>query len=391
MERHIVPRSCAVCGSLRKLILFKQEFVETACAPFTGYDVVVCQDCGFIFADMIPSQTDLDHYYAQMSKYEYRPSKEESLFYERIEHTANMIASILPKDAKILDIGCATGELLGALKERGYSHLTGLDPAAGAVEIAREIHQIDVSVGKISDIIRESFDVIILANVLEHIRYLDDVFLTLEECLAKGGKVVVEVPDVEGFTGEKSAPYQEFSTEHINFFTKTSLSNLFKRYGYTEMLGIRVPHGKGRYIPFCSVIKSIFEKIPENMEKDNMGEHCLREYIEHSLEQEKVLLEKIDKLDKSVPILIWGTGTHTLRLLAISSLRQVNIVGFVDSNINYHGKTILGLPIYSPSEVKERTESILIITQAYQEEISNLIRVAGMENEIIALHEREHK
>ena len=54
-----------------------------------GYDVVVCDKCGFVFADGIPLQADFDGYYAAMSKYEFsyqggRVSKEYVDYFTKI-------------------------------------------------------------------------------------------------------------------------------------------------------------------------------------------------------------------------------------------------------------------------------------------------------------------
>ena len=47
-----------------------QKFSEVSL--LTGYDVVVCRNCGFCFADHIPDQAAFDLYYREKSKYEYQ-------------------------------------------------------------------------------------------------------------------------------------------------------------------------------------------------------------------------------------------------------------------------------------------------------------------------------
>ena len=68
MER--TSRDCAVCGSAKKQRLFEQKF-STVCL-LEGYSVVVCQECGFAYADDIPDQQAFDAYYRDLSKYEYQ-------------------------------------------------------------------------------------------------------------------------------------------------------------------------------------------------------------------------------------------------------------------------------------------------------------------------------
>ncbi len=48
------------------------------------------------------------------------------------------------------------------------------------------------------------------------------------------------------------------------------------------------------------------------------------------------------------PLVVWGVGTHTQRLLATGGLAEANIVAFVDSNPNYLGKKLNNIPILAP-------------------------------------------
>jgi len=51
------------------ICLFQQRFsVLSTGSLMDGYDVVICQECGFCFADNIPEQAAFDLYYREMSK-----------------------------------------------------------------------------------------------------------------------------------------------------------------------------------------------------------------------------------------------------------------------------------------------------------------------------------
>ena len=45
-------------------------------------------------------------------------------------------------------------------------------------------------------------------------------------------------------------------------------------------------------------------------------------------------------LARDEAIFVWGVGTHTLRLLSTSRLKDAKIAAFVDSNPRYQGKTL---------------------------------------------------
>ena len=68
------PRGCPVCGSQAKEMLFRQQFAPVG--PVAGYAVVVCEQCGFAFADGIPSRAGFERCYRELSKYEYQQRAE---------------------------------------------------------------------------------------------------------------------------------------------------------------------------------------------------------------------------------------------------------------------------------------------------------------------------
>ncbi len=87
-------------------------------------------------------------------------------------------------------------------------------------------------------------------------------------------------------------------------------------------------------------------------------------------------------------MLVWGTGTHTRRLLAIGAFKNVPIAAFVDSNPKYHGRELAAFPVVSPSSLSGRREPILISTRGFQSDIQDQIRrQLKLDNEIILLYQ----
>src|SRR5262245_5082650 len=75
----------------------------------------------------------------------------------------------VPKDARILDVGCGWGRTLAELGDAGWTRLTGVDVAPGMIERGRELHPgLDLHVGEASDLPfeRGSFDAVVLFAVL---------------------------------------------------------------------------------------------------------------------------------------------------------------------------------------------------------------------------------
>src|ERR671938_427678 len=171
-------RPCPVCGGTAHKQLFRQEFaaVERASA-LAGYDVVVCTACGCGFADRIPEQAVFDAYYREMSKYEYhqRDGAESEYDRARLQIIADTLAPFIERpDARILDVGCATGRLLALLRAKGFAGVTGLDPSPACAAAARRLYDVPVLTTTLAELsTREgAFDVVIRVGVLEQIRDL---------------------------------------------------------------------------------------------------------------------------------------------------------------------------------------------------------------------------
>lgn len=396
MTPTIPPRPCPVCGALERTVLFTQRFLAVEDAtPVEGYDVAVCATCGAGFADGIPGQRAFDRYYREMSKYEYhqRAGAESPHDATRLALIADvMVPHLTTADARILDVGCATGRLLHELRARGFPNVTGLDPSPACAAAADTLYGIKVLNRTLADLGDQSapFDVVILVGVLEHLHDLDEAFAQLRRVLAPGGLVYVEVPDATTFADWPNAPFQDFSTEHINFFAPRSLTNLFERRGFSLVWSER-NHRVQSHRTVMSNVSAFYRNTPapaQTLVRDDDTEPGLRRYIDSCRADEERLHGRLQSIvDAARPILVWGVGTHTTRLLATSPLRAAPIVGFIESNARYHGKTLDGRPILSPDALRERSEPVLISSRVFQHEIVGQIRAMGCANELLLLYD----
>jgi len=378
-------------------VFFHQEFAAVDQAtPVTGYDVVVCGQCGGGYADGIPDQDAFDRYYRDMSKYEYaqRGGAESEYDSRRLTLIADILAPHLPSpDARILDVGCASGRLLAAMRDRGFANVTGLDPSPACAAAAARLYAIDVRTMTLAEIARagEHHDVVIMVGVLEHLRDLVGAFDHLRALLPPEGLLYVEVPDVTAFADWPNAPYQDFSTEHINFFSPISLDNLMLGHGFTRVF-LEQNHREQSYKTVMSNVSAVYRKEAASPERpiqfDAATAAGLGRYLSQCAADDARLHAAIDAVvEGRRRILVWGVGTHTSRLMATSRLPEADIVAFVESNARYHGKTLHGRPILAPEALKEHHEPVLISSRVFQHEIAEQIR-NGLRcpNELITLY-----
>jgi len=93
----------------------------------------------------------------------------------------------------VLDLGCAGGFMAEALAQRG-ANVTGIDPAEGTIEVARQHARksglgigYDVGVGEALPYADASFDAVVCVDVLEHVADLNQVLAQVARVLRPGG------------------------------------------------------------------------------------------------------------------------------------------------------------------------------------------------------------
>ena len=390
------PRPCPVCAGLARRVLHRQRFCDGPLGD--GYDVVVCGDCGAGFADGIPAQAGLDAYYAERSKYTYDQSggAESPYDFQRFERIADQVVPFLPSPAaRILDVGCATGGLLATLKARGYGQILGADPSPTCAAAARRLHGVEVRVATLAQLAewKERFDCILLVGVLEHLREVRPALEILRRLLAPAGLLYCAQPDVTAFAECVNAPYQQFSVEHVNFFSQSSLNRLMAGCGLA-------PRQTWRWLVEWregvtdSVVSAVYGMHPTQIGYampsptfDRETEPALQRYLAQCRDSDAALVSAVEQLVRSQdPILVWGAGTLTRRLLATTSLGRANIAAFVDSNVGLQGTTLAGRAVLAPAQIAGRGEAIVIGSAAFAREILHSIRSQlGLNNRVVLL------
>jgi SAM-dependent methyltransferase len=283
--------------------------------------------------------------------------------------------------------------LLAELKRRGYENVAGVDPSKTCAERALTWYGIPVLTGSLQNVSvgDGSRDVVIVSGVLEHLPEPGPALQRLCRMLTHRGQVFVVVPDAAHFADAENAPFQEFSVEHINFFSPLSLVNLMRRSRFGERVveQLMVPLG---YRTTWPAIHAVFQKTDDDLTchltQDEETSTSLTRYDEVSRRQAEPILAAIGRLaDRATPIIVWSAGLHTLRLLTTSRLGDMQIAAFVDTNPHCQGKLLRGIPIIAPAELKGRAEPILISSRGYQREIERQIREdLHLGNEVITLY-----
>lgn len=116
-------------------------------------------------------------------------------------YTVPYLLDYLPKDknAKIMDLGCGCGLMLGYLSRLGYRNLTGIDILPEMIEDARG--RLDPSTELVCQDIRdyhteEKYDLVLMFDILEHFETSDgsEILKIVRNLLKPEGAVIIRVP-----------------------------------------------------------------------------------------------------------------------------------------------------------------------------------------------------
>lgn len=378
-----MKRNCDICLNNNGRELYTQRFLLPGQKIETTYeyDVMTCNKCGFVYASNIMSKEELIVFYKNNLKYVYQSDKGEIPDYAKWLHMKSYkfvdshIRKLRPEYDKkrfsVLDVGCGAGYLLNYFKQKGYVNLQGLDPAPDCQRVAKELYDIKITTSLLGEYkTKAKYDLVILGSVLEHMSDLGVVIKQITKLLKQGGLLFICVPDGDNMGLILNEPFLEFSLEHINYFTRGSLTNLLSTRGYKKIAFESLLVEKYGGYALNSLWQ--YDKSAKEIVFDQVGESKINKYIIDSKKKLTKIEKQVKNLVKSQEKLyVWGVGSLTSRILSSTKLKECNIIAYVDSNLSLQGRVIAGKSIIAPTELKDKNTTVFIASYIHSTTIRN--------------------
>ncbi|MBI1921524.1 MAG: class I SAM-dependent methyltransferase [Geobacter sp.] len=219
MNREIIADNCPLCGS------------EDLRPNFEHFDhLLKCGMCGIVF----DTRNVFDQHYYEHDRARQISDAKIRARQRNVAQRVRLVDRFLNKNQTLLDIGCGEGLFLQAV--RGHvEKATGLEPTQFYASYASEELKLDVRQGLIEtvDFGKESFDVITLFHVLEHLDDPAAALINLRSWLRPGGLLVIEVPNIESPTARYRGPgWELIIPEHRFHFSPESMRFLLRKCGF---------------------------------------------------------------------------------------------------------------------------------------------------------------
>lgn len=244
---------CDLCGADNSVLVL--ERIDR----FSGstFCYVSCRECGLIYVNPRPDMAEILTYYP--SDYEsYQPLKAKRGIERWIKRRAwKILARLVSKyqaSGRLLDIGCATGEFLKEMKDRGFE-VQGVELNSFAAAVAQEVYGLKVFIGPLAEFKAPggTFDVITMWDVLEH---LPSPYVSLQQInhwLRDEGYLFFSIPNIHSFDAKlfRSWWIGWDAPRHLYLFPKPTLKRLLRDTGFNIIAMRCLLGGQGSFQLSC--------------------------------------------------------------------------------------------------------------------------------------------
>ncbi|MEG1563532.1 MAG: class I SAM-dependent methyltransferase [Bacteroides sp.] len=231
--------ACPLCdGTHRKRVMTCKDFYASG----ESFDVCTCEDCGFTFTQGAPVEAEMGRYYETPDYISHSDTKKgamNALYHQVRRYMLGRKARLVMKEAHrkeghLLDIGTGTGYFADAMLQRNWK-VEAVEKNAHARLFAREHFGLEVKEETaLQTFAPETFDVITLWHVMEHLEALNDTWERLHQLLTEKGILVVAVPNCSSFDaakyGKQWAAYDV--PRHLWHFTPTTMQRMAFKHGF---------------------------------------------------------------------------------------------------------------------------------------------------------------
>jgi len=237
-EQIIHYHQCPACGS--EEIRFLRQVTDYSISGET-FPLYFCGACTLQFTQDVPVPECIGRYY-EAPHYVSHSDTDKGIInkiYQQVKkytirQKVKMMEEISGKKGRLLDIGCGTGSFLEAMKADGWD-VYGLEPDAEARALAEKKTQQKLGTpDEIYSLAGQTFDLLTLWHVLEHVHDLQGYVKRFGSILKPGGYLVIAVPNYTSADARRYGKYWAAYDvpRHLYHFSPKAMTALIEGAGF---------------------------------------------------------------------------------------------------------------------------------------------------------------
>lgn len=239
MKQVISYSQCPVCGSRDIEQVLRAKDYTVSGEIFAIYH---CNQCTVRFTQDVPAAAEINAYYQSADYISHSDTRQgliNSLYHLVRNYTLGSKRRLAEKisgkkSGALLDIGAGTGAFAATMQQSGWK-VTGLEPDDTARANAQKNYHLQLkTLDSLFALDNDSYDIITLWHVLEHVHELDAYLGKFRDLLKKDGALIVAVPN---YTSGDARHYKEYWAaydvpRHLYHFSPESVRILMDRHGF---------------------------------------------------------------------------------------------------------------------------------------------------------------
>ena len=320
--------------------------VTSDCRPWpSGGEKLQCKKCGLIQSNCDQRwKSECQNIYSGYDLFYQSDGEEQPIFIAGglSDGRSNLVLDHIQESIKqseyikVLDVGCGNGGFLSATSKRFPGlELYGLESGNKYENRVRAISGVVDFYQSEIDQIQNSFDLVTMIHVLEHIDNPIKFLKSLREKIKPGGALFVQIPDCS------KNPFDLLVADHSSHFSVRTLSEILKAAGASniKISTQAVTKEISAWVTFDDKHNDYIESEPETVELKNLiTKVCaIRDSINSDISAGR-------------EVAIFGTSNSGTWL---ANEADLNIKYFVDEDEARVGRRHLNIPIIRPNQLSD--------------------------------------
>jgi|TARA_B100001964_G_C14199752_1_gene585178 2-polyprenyl-3-methyl-5-hydroxy-6-metoxy-1,4-benzoquinol methylase len=208
-----------------------------------GFDFVKCRHCGLLYVNP-QLKADVSEAFYKRSKtstawIKVQQGEKEQDWNYRMKYFPALkeLKSLKPQGGRLLDIGCSIGQFVKHSAKFGWQG-EGVELNKEAVEFGRKEYGLKIYDKKLDELglDGESYDLITLWGVLEHLTDPNKMLLDVNRLLKKDGLLLLFVPNGHSLIVRLSREHNSTVSgrSHLWYFTPVTISKILEKNGFKK-------------------------------------------------------------------------------------------------------------------------------------------------------------